>query len=104
MVAFSRLLTGALTFASASIALAAPAGNVTLAERAPVSLSCGADTPPLANMTTPDESQLVVNSAAAVAVPISTVVRVYWSVSLLDACGSPYSRTTPIQECHLQGC
>lgn len=82
MVAFSRLLTGVLTFASASIALAAPTGNATLV--VPVGLSCGADTPPVANLAAADESKLVVDPSSALVPVPNRIVNVYWLVSLIN--------------------
>ncbi|KAB5589287.1 hypothetical protein CTheo_7271 [Ceratobasidium theobromae] len=80
MVAFSRLLTGVLTFASASIALAAPTGDAALIT--PAYLTCSADTPPVANLPASDESKLKANTPAT-PTP-KQIVNVYWNIIYID--------------------
>lgn len=86
MVAFSRLLTGVLTFASASIALAAPTGDAALIT--PAYLTCSADTPPVANLPASDESKLKANTPAT-PTP-KQIVNVYWSVGSILTLFSHY--------------
>lgn len=97
MIAFNRILASVLVFASAAVVLATNTDNSTLLEHAPVVLTCGADTPPLANMSTPDGSQLLVNSATTMDFPTSIVVKVTWSVNLMNEFSCPYSRATPVR-------